>query len=260
MPEEIKTAETTVNTEVDSHADVTETSESLNDAEFTDTSNETEAGHKTQTKEQNSQNARRRREAERQAELKKAADEAREKAIIETLNGRNPYTDEEMKDSADVKEYLMMREIENSGGDPVSDFAKYHKKQEKEKAQEEKKAKDKEAWYANDRADFMAKYPEVNIDELIKDEDFVEYADGKAGTVPLAKIYEGYSKFTAKYEKRAKEIATQRVANQKASPGSLSSTNPSDSGFYTKEQVEKMSTEEIKKNYEKVRASMAKWK
>ena len=260
MPEEIKTAETTVNTEVDSHADVTETSESLNDADFADTAKDEQDEPKPQTKEQNSQNARRRREAERQAELKRAADEAREKAIIETLGGKNPYTNEDMKDSADVKEYLTMREIEKNGGDPLSDFAKYHKKQERERAEQEQKQKDKENWYINDRADFIAKYPEVNIDELISDEDFVEYADGKAGEIPLAKIYEGYAKFTAKYEKKAKQIATQRVANQKASPGSLSSTNPSDSGFYTKEQVEKMSTEEIKKDYDKVRASMARWK
>lgn len=260
MPEEIKTAETTVNTEVDSHADVTETSESLNDTDFDDSADEGQNASKTQTKEQNSQNARRRREAERQAELKRATEEAREKAIIETLDGKNPYTGEDMTDSADIKEYLTMREIEKNGGDPLSDFAKYHKKQEKERAEQEKAQKDKDAWIANDRADFIAKYPEVNIDELINDEDFIEYSDGKVGEIPLARIYEGYAKFTAKYEKKAKQIATQRVANKKASPGSLSSTNPSDSGFYTKEQVEKMSTEEIKKDYDKVRASMAKWK
>lgn len=259
MTEENKTAETTVNTEVDSHADVTEKSETQNDAEFIDTA-DGQQEEKTQTKEQNSQNARRRREAERQAEIKRAADEAREKAIIETLGGKNPYTNEEMNDSADVKEYLTMREIEKNGGDPLSDFAKYHKKQERERAVEEQKRKDKEKWFIEDRADFVSKYPDVDIEALIKDEDFAEYADGKVGEIPLAKIYEGYSKFTAKYEKKAKQIAAQRVANQKASPGSLSSTNPSDNGFYTKEQVEKMSTEEIKKDYDKVRASMAKWK
>lgn len=259
MSEENKTAETTVNAEVDSHADVTEKSETQNDAEFIDTA-DGQQEEKTQTKEQNSQNARRRREAERQAEIKRAADEAREKAIIETLGGKNPYTNEEMKDSADVKEYLTMREIEKNGGDPLSDFAKYHKKQERERAVEEQKRKDKEKWFIEDRADFVSKYPDVDIEALIKDEDFAEYADGKVGEIPLAKIYEGYAKFTAKYEEKAKQIAAQRVANQKASPGSLSSTNPSDNGFYTKEQVEKMSTEEIKKDYDKVRASMAKWK
>ena len=260
MPEEIKTAETTVNSEFDSHADVNETSEYLNDADFIDTAQKERDEPKPQTKEQNSQNARRRREAERQAELKRAADEAREQAIIETLGGINPYTNEEMKDSADVKEYLTMREIERNGGDPLSDFAKYHKKQEKERAKHEQKQKDEEDWFAKDKSDFIAKYPEINIDELISNEDFVDYAEGKVGKVPLAKIYEGYARIAAKYEKKAKQLATQRVANQMASPGALSSTNPRGNGFYTKEQVEKMSTDEIKKNYDKVRASMAKWK
>ena len=79
MPEEIKKSaeETVATTEVDEHADIDETSEDSNNVEFTDSENgEQESGEpkreaKTQTKEQNSENARRRREAERQAELKK---------------------------------------------------------------------------------------------------------------------------------------------------------------------------------------------
>ena len=40
MPEEIKTAQTTVDTEVDSHADVDTTKDDVNDVEFTDTPGE----------------------------------------------------------------------------------------------------------------------------------------------------------------------------------------------------------------------------
>ena len=127
MPEEIKKSaeETVATTEVDEHADIDETTEDSNDVEFTDSENgEQESGEpkreaKTQTKEQNSENARRRREAERQAELKKVEAETREKAIIEVLNGKNPFTNEPMKDHADVEEYLLMKEIEKNGGDPV---------------------------------------------------------------------------------------------------------------------------------------------
>ena len=73
MPEEIKTAETSgVNSQGDSNADVAKQQEGVNDVEFTDTP-EAEAGQPpksaeqkiTQTREQNSENARRRREAER---------------------------------------------------------------------------------------------------------------------------------------------------------------------------------------------------
>ena len=72
MPEEIKTAETSgVNPQGDSNADVAkQQAEGVNDVEFTDTP-EAEAGQPpkpteqkvTQTREQNSENARRRREA-----------------------------------------------------------------------------------------------------------------------------------------------------------------------------------------------------
>ena len=63
--------------------------------------------------------------------IKKAEETAREKAIIEVLNGKNPYTNEEIKDHADVEEYLLMKEIEKNGGDPLSDFSKYQKEKDK---------------------------------------------------------------------------------------------------------------------------------
>lgn len=50
------------------------------------------------------------------------------------------------------------------------------------------------------------------------------------------------------------------LANQKASPGALASSGTNDSGFYTPEQVKKMSQKEVSDNYEKIRASMSKWK
>ena len=142
MPEEIKTAQTTAQAEVDGHADI-DTQESVNDVEFEDAPNkegdlETAAKESTptQTKAQNSENARRRREAERRAEIKKAEEAAREQAIIETLGGRNPYTGEEMKDHTDVEEYLAMREIDKEGGDPLTDFSKFQKRKERERAEQ----------------------------------------------------------------------------------------------------------------------------
>ena len=64
----------------------------------------------------------------------------------------------------------------------------------------------------------------------------------------------------AEYEKKARQIAKQTLANSKATPGALSSPNGADSGFFTKEQVQKMTQEEVSKNYDKIRASMRKWK
>lgn len=266
MPEEIKkTAEETVETtEVDEHADIDKDTENDNDVEFGDSESgeqgEPKEESKPQTKEKNSENARRRREAERQAELKRVETETREKAIIEVLNGKNPYTNEPMKDHADVEEYLLMKEIEKNGGDPVSDFSKYQKEKVRKKTEEAEKETREKEWYEKDFKDFSTKHPEVNLQSLVSDTMFQKFADGKIGKQPLSDIYESFIEFVSGYEKKAKQTVKQALANKKASPGSLSSTNPNDSGFYTKEQVRAMTKEEVHKNYDKIRASMLKWK
>ena len=279
MPEEIKNeaAETTeqgngsevdVNAGADNNTDTG--SENVNDADFSDggadeegtaqAPTETADEGKPQTKEQNSENARRRREAERRSELEKARREAREQAIIETLGGKNPYTGEEIKDSTDVAEYLTMREIEKSGGDPLTDYAKHVKAKEKEAIAKEEKEKESKAWYTSDRERFVKAHPEVNIAELVGDENFQKFADGKVGRVPLSKIYEDFISFTENYDKKAEAKAKQLLANKKASVGSLGSANPGGDGFFTREQVQKMTQEEVHENYDKIRASMKKWK
>lgn len=268
MEEEKKTAQETEETsEVGGNADANqqEATEQTNEVEFTDTTeSEPKEGEeqppkkeeKPLTKEQNSENARRRREAERQKEIQAA----REQAIIETLGGKNPYTNEEMKDSADVQEYLTMKEIESQGGDPLADFSKFHKAKEKEKiAQQENEAKQQE-WFRKDREDFIAKHPEVDINALIQNKQFQSFASGKVGTLPLSEIYEGFAGLVAEYEKKSKLIAKQILANSKATPGALSSPNGNGEGLYTREQVQAMTPEEVHKNYDKIRASMRKWK
>ena len=130
MLEETQTAQETIDAEatngVDEHADINN-EESVNDASFEDSQSEAEEKPK-QTQEQNSENTRRRREAERQKELK----QAREQAIIETLGGVNPFTNEPMTDSIDVEEYLAMKEISKNGGDPLNDYSKFTKNKLKE--------------------------------------------------------------------------------------------------------------------------------
>ena len=279
MPEEIKneTAETTDGAGavgVDGNADVdkekTDTdAEAVNDADFSDgdakdsedpeAEGDKPAEEKPKSKDANAENARRRREAERKAELEKARQEAREAAIIETLGGKNPYTNEEMKDSADVREYLAMREIEKEGGDPLTDYAKHVKKKEKEAEAAAKKQSEDAEWYKKDYEKFSEKYPDVKLDELIGDPLFQKYSDGRVGRMPLSELYEGFCEITAGAEKRAENKAKQTLANKKARPGALSGANPNDSGFFTKEQVRAMSPEEIRKNYDKIRASMSKW-
>lgn len=215
-----------------------------------------------QSSEKNAEFARRRREAERQRELK----EARETAIIETLGGKNPYTGEEMKDSADVEEYLAMKEIERGGGDPLGDYAKFHKEKQRERVKTEREERERTEWYRTDAEDFKSKHPDVNLAELIEDKGFQSFADGKVGVKPLSEIYEGYRSLVgekkdaeARAKAHAEAKAAQIVANRKASPGSLGDPKATEDAPFTKEQVLAMSEEEVRKNYDKIREDMKKW-
>ena len=270
MSEEIKTEQTNVEEKdnVQANSGLEQTTEESNDFEFTDTHAEEEnkdeeskstesnkASKPVQTKEQNSEFARIRREQERQRELS----EARNKAIIEALDGKNPYTNEPMTDSVDVEEYLAMKEIEKKGGDPIADYSKVQKQKQKDEIAKNEQARSQEEWIKKDSEDFKSKHPEVDLGELITNEVFQKFAEGKVGTTPMAKIYENFVDFTKAYEKKAKLQAAQMVANKKASPGTLTSPGQSENGFYSIEDVKKMSAEEMRKNWDKVQASRAKW-
>lgn len=264
MPEELKPGETSeVISQGGGNPDTSEVNtDTVNEAEFTDTPAEEGGqpspqpeGRTEQSREQNAENARRRREAERQKELQAA----REQAIIETLNGKNPYTGEEMKDSADVNEYLMMREIEKEGGDPLADFSKHQKAKERKAAEEAQREAQETEWYRQDREAFVAKHPEVDLTALLANEQFQEFAEGKVGNLTLSEIYEKFIKIVGAYEEKTKKIAAQMVANRKASPGPLSSPTGNTTPFFTREQVAKMSEAEVSRNFDAIRASMTKW-
>lgn len=238
--------------------------DSLNDTAFADYSDSDgdkggyrETGGKTaQSAEQNRENARRRREAEKE----KLVRQTREATIIEALDGRNPYTGEEMKDSLDVEEYLAMKEIAKNGGDPVADYPSFRKTKERDAAQSREAREKQENWYKNDREAFVARHPNVDLDALIADRRFRSFARGKTGEVPLNEIYEEFVELVGEYEEDARNMAAQMLANGKASPGALSTSRSVGSDFFTPEQVRRMSRGEIKANYEKIRASMMKWK
>lgn len=205
--------------------------------------------------EKSSEYARRRREEEQARAIK----EAEEKAIIRALGGINPFTEEEMKDSHDVAEFLEMQEIKKSGGDPLSDFAKHRKERERRAAEEKAREQAASEQMNKDLSDFSASYPDVNIDELIKDEAFNDYADGKLGRKTLKQIYEGYLGFVDSQRRAAESKAAQTLANAKASPGSLSSSGESGEKFFTRDEVRAMTEKQINDNYDAIRRSMKKW-
>jgi len=239
-----QTAETTVDqvkdTEVNGASEVADTS---NEAQFTDTdaaengkdagsqSSKTDADAnkakddaevKDKGAKTNADYARERRKAEQEKAMKKA----RYDAIIEALDGENPYTHEKMEDDRDVEEYLTMKQIAKDGKDPIADYPKFIKN----KAREEEKARQTESsqkeWIANDREEFVSKHPDVNLNDLLSDDLFRSFAAGKVGKFSMDKIYGDYQTFLTKSEERAKERAAQILANNASSPGEIGSQTP----------------------------------
>jgi hypothetical protein len=225
-------------------------------------------GKKTQTSKENAENARRRREQEQTQRIEAASRKARVDAIIDALDGKNPYTGEPMKDAHDVAVYETMKRIEKSGGDPVKDFAKASAEDARKAEATRTQADADQKWYAEDLAAFHKAYPRVDVQKLIADPDFREFAAAQVqAKVPLAKIYGGYEKLRAKFQREAdqkaeaaKDGAARALANARAGVGSKAGEGaPAGKAFFTKAQVEAMSEEEIERHQDAIWESMKKW-
>lgn len=282
MPEFEKTAETTNSVEetiesldtVAASQDNTATNPNeeaeVNNETFEDTNKNDAEVSKKQSNEENAKFAKERREKEqaqriakeKEQELKRTQEleKVRLEAIKETLGGINPYTKAKIEDKYDMDEYLLQREMEKEGLDPIQDFSSYMKRKQREdaiKRTEEVEKKSREEWIKNDRKDFFEKYPDVNLQNLNNDELFKRLLTGKIGNIPMASIYEDYLAIKESVRKEANETAARAVANKAASPGSLKDSGESETEF-TIEDIKKMSQEEVLKNYDKIMKVLSK--
>ena len=265
---EEKTAETTTTEAAAPEVGASEVADTSNDVQFSDATTDgenkdeqkdktseasktPEESVKTENKTQqktNSDYARERRKAEREAELNKVKNETRTKSIIEALDGENPYTHEKMEDETDVQEYLTMKEIEKSGGDPIADYSKHLKAKAKEEARVSQTEKTQKEWIQNDKQDFVSKHPDVDLNNLLDSEQFRLFADGKVGKMSMSKIYENYQTFITKNEESVNEKVAQILANNAATPGQLATSKET-----TPKDIEKLSGAEFDDLIERVK-------
>jgi hypothetical protein len=210
---------------------------------------------------ENAKYAEQRRERERTAESERTR--VRMDTVLAVTGGKNPFTGETIKDSTDAEEYLTMLKISQSGGDPLQDYAKTIKQQLRDAEQQAQQEEQRRQWYIDDRAAFKAAYPDVNLDELIRDPDFRTFSAGRTGKVPIGTIYHEYKqmvdRISAKAEQSLSTRLAQQQANRQATPGSLSGAGDGEAHF-TREMVEKMSQEEVHENYDEIMQSMKYWK
>lgn len=276
MPGIEKTAETTNSVETNTESldavaasqdnDATNTNEEaeVNNEEFEDAYKNDADASKKQSSEENAKFAKERRERKQTQKIAKEKEQeakhiqelekVRLEAIKETLGGVNPYTNAKIEDKYDMEEYLLQKEMEKEGLDPIQDFSSYMKRKQREdaiKRTEEIEKQTKKEWIQNDRKEFFEKYPDVKLQELNNDDLFKRLLNGKIGNVPMASIYEDYLAIKESVKKEANETAARVVANKAASPGTLKDNGESEAEF-TIEDIKKMSQEEVYKNYDKI--------
>ncbi len=212
-----------------------------------------------QSKEQNALFAKARREKERAQELQKARAEAeaaeRVKNVIEYVK-TNPYNNKPITNADEVNQYLRMKRIGDSGGDPIGDYASEIDREEQAKKDEANKQAESQAKIQSDVSDFRKAYPEVDLTNLLTNDDLfrliMENNLNSENEKSLKEVYGTYLKIRAKYEKEAENKTVETLAKKSSGVGTA------DKGVqkptYTKADILKMSYAEKVQFYNENRA------
>ena len=102
-----------------------------------------------------------------------------------------------------------------------------------------------------DYASFLEKYPDVKPESLPK-EVLTDYMERN---IPLDYAYE---KYTASQKSSEMDEIKLNLENKTSNPGAISTNITQENEFYTMEELDQMSKDDIKKNYEKVMNSFKK--
>lgn len=244
--QEVVSEETEITEEVESQVETEQQNEEVEEQpqeesfEFTEVTEENNTP--VQSKDENTKFAQIRRKAEQEAAQKYGAKEkeAYERGRLDSFKGKiNPYTNQVIEDMTDVQIYEDMIKLAEEGKDPILDYANYIANKQRAIEQKEREQKEAQLKAENEVNDFVKKYPDVNLNDLLKNEEFLDYAEGKSK--PLISIYESFNKLSTSFRNKAVDVARQTIANAKSSPGSLGS------GADTTVDYESMSSEEFKK-------------
>jgi hypothetical protein len=121
----------------------------------------------------------------------------------------------------------------------------------REQFESEQKAKQQQEQKQADMIDFIKEFPNVKPDDIP-----VEVWQANERGIPLRYVY---AEHAYKQAMKAEEIAKANAENAKSSTGSISGDGVANDGYFTKEQVSKMTSAEIARNYEKICESTGKW-
>ena len=201
----------------------------------------------TENKSASQAEKRRQREEREQAIRDKIERDSYRKGIVDAVGGVNPYTNEAIKDDADIDEYLLMKKLEKEGKDPIEDYAAAVKGEKREQAEKAKAEKQRVA----ELNEFAERFPNVDVTALLQDAKFGKFAGKRVQHESLANVYADYLEFTdganAEVEKRAVVKAKTAEMKKRASPGSLAGN-----GEPAKLSYADMSSDEFQKKLAKV--------
>lgn len=230
-------------TDSSSNEDSQNIDEGTNESIEEESEEQPEEAKQKQSKEDNAKFAKQRREKE---EREKELQEAYKKGKLAAFKGKvNPFTQTPIEDETDMEIYEAMCKLESDGKNPIEDYAEYVANEKREKIKREKKDKEIQEQAKKDVEEFVNKYPKINLTELLKDEVFNDYIEGKNKS--LVTLYENYQKLQNKFRTDSMKQAENAIANTISTPGSLNnqSTNVVD--------YANMSREDFLKEVERVK-------
>lgn len=197
---------------------------------------------------------RREREANEKAEKERLDNEERirKETATKTKLGiitENPWTNKPVKDEKDLEVYEIMKELEASGKDPLSDLpdaladrARKRDADTKKANEESKIIQDK---LAKEISDLRKKYPDVNTKELADDPSYLELADEKGGRWTVTEIYEEMLRRKSSSKKETKNENDDKQIDAIAKSNKQNSSNGNSSNNSGQKKVSEMSKEEF---------------
>lgn len=240
--EDIETPTEEVEDDEESEEDLEDDAEFEDDEESEDEAEELEEPKETKVKEtskqqksENYKNALKRIEEKKQRELEKAKQESYMQGVKESTGGMNHFTNTKIEDEHDVEMFKIMCEMKKQGLDPIDDLPQYLIKQQRLKAQEVAKAQEAEQATkqrrTNEINDFVKSYGTETVEKTLYDDDFNQYAKPFLDKIPIKEVYENYLSYKSAIEARAEELALEKDARRKASPGSLGNKEKKEKSF-----------------------------
>lgn len=107
--------------------------------------------------------------------------------------------------------------------------------------------------------DFYELFPNRSLEKELSNPDFMLFCSNKRDDATYGTCYRDFCSLIESIEKKTENRVLSLIANKNASVGSISTAEPLSSDFFTKEQVLRMNSEQIKQNYNKIRESQQKW-